>query len=96
MKVNTLTIGLFFFSVISYACSCSYGTLSAKLNSFDNIYTAKVVKVLEYHSNSKQAKKIEVEFLEKINFKILYLMLKSYLIDKTKDFYIYVEKFVKL
>ncbi|UAB75808.1 hypothetical protein [Mesoflavibacter sp. SCSIO 43206] len=69
MKVNTLTIGLFLFSVVSYACSCSYGTLSTKLNSFDNIFTAKVVKVLEYHSNSKQAKKIEVEFLEKINFK---------------------------
>jgi len=69
MKLNILTLGLFFFSMMAYACSCNYGTVSAKLNGFDNIYTAKVVNVLEYHNNSKQAKKIQVKFLDIINFK---------------------------
>lgn len=69
MKLNILTLGLFFSSMMAYACSCNYGTISAKLNGFDNIYKAKVVNVLEYHNNSKHAKKIQVKFLDIINFK---------------------------
>ncbi|MDX1774735.1 hypothetical protein [Oceanihabitans sediminis] len=70
MKAAVLTFFAFLFTVSTYACTCSYGTTLSRVKGFENVFTAKVVEVLETHKNSSRAKKIRVEILENFNQKL--------------------------
>lgn len=53
-----------------YACTCSYGNVSSRLEGFDYVFTAKIEKVLEYHENLKRPKRVAFKVLENFNNKL--------------------------
>jgi len=70
MKLKIISFFTFLFAFTTYACSCSYGTVSSRLNGFENVFTAKIIQVLEYHDNTSRVKKVKVEVLENFNNQI--------------------------
>ncbi|MBU2939646.1 hypothetical protein KO494_08860 [Lacinutrix sp. C3R15] len=67
MKLKLISLFTVLFSFATYACSCSYGTVSSRLNGFDYVFKAKIVQVLEYHENTSRAKKVKVTVIENFN-----------------------------